>query len=323
MKLLTRKLIFSLKDPPSPSCHASTISLHGDRFYSAWFGGTREGADDVVIWLSEKEKDGENWSVPRMISSSRNIPHWNPVLFSFGGKLFLYYKKGFKIPEWRTFYKALENGVWSEERELVPGDTGGRGAAKNKPVQINGGLILAPASIEKADVPPGEIKWRSYIDVSRDGVNWETLEPIAADVNLIQPAIWETNEGAHAFMRSDAGAVYRSDSNVIGDDADNSITWSKAYRTALPNNNSGLDAVYTDGCLYAVYNPVGVNWGKRTPLVVSKSPDNGRTWTETLTLEDAEGEYSYPSVTEADGVLRIVYTYQRKGVAYAEIGIGE
>jgi predicted neuraminidase len=313
MKIITQKLIFDLNDQPTPSCHASTIALYQGDFYSAWFGGTNEGADDVVIWLSKKEKDGKLWDVPRIISSSKNIPHWNPVLFSFGGKLFLYYKKGFKIPTWQTFYKIFENDAWSNENELVPGDKSVRGTAKNKPVQLNSNLILAPASIEKEPEISEKLKWHSYIDISSDGVNWQAQELISADVNLIQPAIWETDGGVHAFMRSDAGAIYRSDS------VDGGKTWGKAYATALPNNNSGLDAVYAKGNLYVVYNPVSQNWGARTPLVISKSDDNGKTWAKSITLEDSEGEYSYPSVIEDNGFLHIVYTYQRKSVMYANI----
>ena len=87
MEIITKELIFALDKQPTPSCHASTIALYQGSFYSAWFGGTQEGADDVVIWLSRKEKDGSDWGVPQEISSSRNIPHWNPVLFAFDGKL--------------------------------------------------------------------------------------------------------------------------------------------------------------------------------------------------------------------------------------------
>ena len=317
MKILAQKLIFGLSNRPTPSCHASTIAFHEGDFYAAWFGGTQEGANDVAIWLSKKEKDGDNWSIPEMISSSKDIPHWNPVLFPLDGKLFLYYKKGFQTTAWQTFFKAFANGAWSEERELVPGDAGGRGAEKNKPAKINSGLILAPASLEKMPASPDEIKWRSYIDISHDGANWQAQEFIPADVNLIQPTIWQTSEGVHAFMRSDAGAVYRSDST------DGGFSWCKAYRTDLPNNNSGLDAVYAGGNLYLAYNPIGANWGARTPLVVSKSSDGGSTWPESVALEDAEGEYSYPSIIEAGGFLHIVYTYQRKSIAYAKIGIGE
>jgi len=324
MEIVKQNLIFEISDAPTLSCHASTIALHKNSLYAAWFGGTTEGADDVAVWLAKK--DGKKWDIPFKMSASEHIPHWNPVLFSLGNRLFLYYKKGETIPEWQTFYRVLENGVWSEETELVPGDKGGRGPVKNKPVKSRNGVIIAPASLEKSEeksenteTPPAgqssKNSWNVFADISTDGVSWQAQELIAADVNLIQPSIWETSEGLHAFMRSDVGAVYRSDST------DGGISWTAAYKTVLPNNNSGLDTVYAGGNLYVVYNPVIKNWGARTPLTVSKSEDNGKTWTEMLTLENAEGEYSYPSVIEADGFLHIVYTYNRKSIMYVKVKI--
>lgn len=41
-----------------------------------------------------------------------------------------------------------------------------------------------------------------------------------------------------------------------------------------------------DGRLVAAYNPVPVNWGPRTPLVLSISADNGVTWRLWTMLED-------------------------------------
>ncbi|MCL1793492.1 MAG: exo-alpha-sialidase [Oscillospiraceae bacterium] len=317
MEIISQKPIFETSNAPTLSCHASTIAEHGGVLYAAWFGGSREGADDVGIWLSKKDSGEKSaWAVPVRLSADQNVPHWNPVLFSLGHRLFLYYKKGKKITSWQTFFRILENGAWSNETELVKGDSGGRGPVKNKPVRTKNALILAPASIEEDEsAKRSKNKWNAFIDISDDGLAWTARPLIAADANLIQPSIWESESGAHAFMRSDAGAVYRSDS------ADGGLTWGKAYKTAIPNNNSGLDAVYSEGNLYLAYNPVGENWGARTPLALSKSEDNGANWVKTLNLESSEGEYSYPSMIEAGGFLHVVYTYNRKSVMYAKISM--
>jgi predicted neuraminidase len=50
----------------------------------------------------------------------------------------------------------------------------------------------------------------------------------------------------------------------------------------------------------------------RTPLSVLVSEDNGATWPQRLDLETQPGEYSYPSVIQAeDGRVHVVATHQR------------
>lgn len=94
-----------------------------------------------------------------------------------------------------------------------------------------------------------------------------------------------------------------------------------AYRTKLPNNNSGIDLVGVEnGKLYLVCNPVKKNWGSRSPLDLLVSEDGGKTFTRLLRLEDREGgEFSYPAITERDGILHITYTYDREHIAYRQI----
>ena len=312
MTLQTKEQIFPLDHSPTPECHAATIAQFEGALYAAWFGGTKEGHSDVDIWLSMR--DGDTWTKP-MCMAGGSTPYWNPVLFPFGDSLFLYFKKGKKIPRWYTCYRVLRHGEWSALRSLVPGDHGGRGPVKNKPVLLHNGTICAPASLELADEPTTGQRWRSFVDMSSDGLSWQAQQSIPADVNLIQPTLWESDAGLHALLRSDAGAIYRSDST------DGGRGWCKAYATSLPNNNSGIDATYRDGKLYVIYNPVSKNWGPRTPLVVSMSEDNGATWCETIPLEDAPGEYSYPAIIAADGALLVVYTHKRKGIAYVKLAI--
>ncbi|MBQ4044310.1 MAG: exo-alpha-sialidase [Clostridia bacterium] len=298
---------------PIPSCHASTLTFAPDgTLLTAFFGGTKENADDVEIYLCRRTDSG--WSEPQRMSVPSGDPTWNPVLFTDGDAVHLWYKRFRPIARWRTFTRILRDGVWSEERELIPEDrSGGRGPVKNKPIRLSDGTILAGASHESED---GKT-WRAFADLSRDGgKTWTRTDyvPAPAGVKLIQPAVWQSEEGVHMLLRSDAGFIYRSDS------ADGGQNWCRAYPTDLPNNNSGLDAVrMSDGTLALVCNPVAANWGARTPLTLFLSRDNGRTWERAADLETEPGEYSYPAVISRDGELHITYTYRRKTVAYCRV----
>ncbi len=319
IKNAVKEFIFE-KNAKAPSCHASTVlPLDNGIVLAAWFGGAREGDTSVEIWLSKRDINN-NWSKPIRISEGDKIPHWNPVLYKqANGSIILYYKYGEKISDWITKYIVSDdNGeTWSKPEILVPDDTsGGRGPVKNKCLKLKNGTLLAPASTEKDN------KWIPFIDVSTDdGITWEARPYMerpkykGAYVGLIQPTLWESVNGkVHCLMRSNKGAIYRSDSD------DNGYTWTKPYRTKLPNNNSGIDCVKdASDRLWLIYNPVNINWGVRHPLSLAYSKDNGRHFKEVLIPEPGNGEFSYPAITAVENTLYITYTYKRKQIVFWKI----
>lgn len=92
---------------------------------------------------------------------------------------------------------------------------------------------------------------------------------------------------------------------------------------SLPHEDAerGIDLVLAgNGKIYLVCNPVKKNWGGRSPLDLLVSEDGGETFNLLMRLEDREGgEFSYPAITERDGILHITYTYDREHIAYRQI----
>src|SRR5690606_16289924 len=131
-------------------------------------------------------------------------------------------------------------------------------------------------------------EWEAFVDWSDDeGVNWMSSVYIQSDIErkknkgLIQPTLWESEPGkVHMLLRSTEGYIYRSDSEDFGS------TWSKAYKTALPNPNSAIDLTKLEnGNLALLYNPDDKNWGDRSTLLLAFSTDNGKTWSEEILIE--------------------------------------
>jgi len=324
----TKEFIFK-DDRDFEICHASTlVRLENGDILAAWFGGSWEGNPDVAIWMARRT--GSGWQQPFVAADHRCVPQWNPILFRCkNGRILLFYKDGKTVPQWTTMVKHSDDDgkTFSEPEQLVHGEWLDRGPAKNKCIQLSDGSIAAPGSTERDDA---EI-WDSFIDISRDGgESWELgpFIPIrrfcahtrhfayhpkrCLGKGLIQPTLWESEPGhIHAFMRSTDAAIFRSDS------FDGGKTWCCAYNTGLPNNNSGIDLVKTAGGeLLLVSNPVGRDWGARTPLVVSCSSDNGKNWKDILTLENESGEYSYPAIISEGNEVFITYTWQRERIAF-------
>ncbi|MBQ3289625.1 MAG: exo-alpha-sialidase [Kiritimatiellae bacterium] len=311
--------------------HASTVlPLKGQGEYLVcWFQGTKEGEPDVAIWGSRRI--GGTWEKTRQIAKVRDAAHWNPVLFrGRDGRIVLFFKVGKPIGDWQTYVTESrdEGQTWSAPKELVLGDvSGGRGPVKNKCLRLKSGRLLAPASRERGP-------WRAFVDISDDdGRTWRAApEMRVPDLKLktgkpfgvIQPTLWQSADGrVHAFLRSNAGRIFRSDSSDDGE------TWSEVADTGLPNNNSGIDLVRaSDGRLYMAMNVSDVDWGPRTRLDLRVSADDGATWKPFRTLISRvpgrgawDGdEYSYPAIIEPrPGIVAITYTFNRKTIRFVEI----
>lgn len=310
-------------DPsPTRSCHASTIvELKGASLLAAWFGGKDEGTPDVAIWSARRE--GGRWQKPTELAREPNIATYNPVLFHSGdGVLWLYYKFGPDPLEWSAArrFSRDEGRSWSPVEHLPAGIYG---PIREKPLVRPDGVILSGTSVESYH------SWASWIERSTDnGKTWTrhgpiTTKPAATDGSdkgrhgIIQPVVVPM-EGQHyrLFARAtkDIGRICAADS------FDGGLTWTFAHPTALPNPNSGIDAVrLRDGRLVMIYNDSSL---LRTPLNLAVSTD-GETWRNFETLEDAPGEYSYPALIQlSSGGLAMTYTWNRKKIRFVQLPAG-
>jgi predicted neuraminidase len=312
---------FIYESAPYPQCHASTIAQTSPRqLVAAWFGGTRERNPDVGIWVSRHEngKWTESVEVANGVQAdgSPRLPTWNPVLFQApdGGPLFLFYKVGPSPSQWWGMVKTSDDGgkSWSEARRLPDGILG---PVKNKPVVLKDGSWLSPSSME------GSGGWQVHFERSTDGgKTWQIIGPVAKgpELEAIQPSVLFHKDGSlQALCRSKQGVVAQTWSK------DDGKTWTPLTAAALPNPNSGTDAVtLADGRQLIVYNHSAHRpneaKGNRYPIDVAVS-DDGLTWRHVVTL-DAEPKgsgYAYPAVIQtSDGLVHITYTWDRKRIKH-------
>lgn len=303
-----------------PESHAATIAETPKGLITSWFGGTKEGNKDVCIWTS-RLVNGE-WTAPvkvadGVLNDSSRYPCYNPVFYQVpNGDLLLFYKIGSRVATWKGYMKrSKDHGLTWGEREDLP--EGFLGPVKNKPILIGNELFCASSTEGNG--------WKVHFEVTSDwGKTWRKIGPIndGKTINAIQPSILTYKDGRlQVLCRSKNRSVIESWS------ADGGKIWSPVAATALPNNNSGTDAVtLQDGRQLIVYNHVKPaeslpnGKGARTPLNVAISED-GKSWSAALVLEDSPiSQYSYPSVIQsADGMVHIVYTWRRERIKYVQV----
>ena len=318
---------FLYKKAGFPSCHSATIiELDNGDLLCTYFGGTYERHPDVEIRLSRKKKGGE-WSAPVSVANGvqavgKRVPTWNPVLFQpAGGDLMLFYKVGPSPKEWWGEVKiSKDNGyTWSKARRLE-----GKilGPVKNKPIQLANEVILSGSSSEANG-------WQAHIERSTDGgKTWSFIGPLndGKKMRAIQPALLTHANGSLQMLcrTSNSNSEYISEtwSN------DEGLTWSEMTATALPNNNSGIDAVtLKDGRHLLIYNHAtrnqkGMGHKGRGVINLAVSKD-GKSWEAALVLDyidQPEKQYSYPSIIQtSDGLVHIVYTWHRERIKHVVV----
>ena len=308
---------FVYESAPFASAHASTIVETGNDLVAAWFGGTREGAADVGIWLSRRTTAG--WTPPIEVATGlqpdgTRYPCWNPVLFEVGaGDLRLFYKVG-PSPQrwWGMELRSGDSGrTWMSPQRLPDGILG---PIKNKPLRLADGTLISPSSTESPDRPS---TWRVHFERSADGGRtWTTAAPAPSGsgsaIEAIQPSLLVDRRGRlQAVGRTRSQRIFQTWSD------DGGRTWTALSLGPLPNPNSGIDAVtLADGRHLIVYNHTEKG---RSPLNVAVSKD-GVLWEAAVVLEAEPGEFSYPAVIQSrDGLAHVTYTWKRQRIRHVVI----
>ena len=291
---------------------------------AAWFGGTKEGNEDVGIWTSYH--DGQRWSGPVQVADGvqhdgLRYPCWNPVLYQPPGDAptLLFFKVGPSPREWwGEMMVSYDRGRTFVERRRLP--EGIDGPVRCKPILLDDGRTLLCGSSTEYD------GWRVHFESvglvdGMPGGTWNRVGPIndASEFNAIQPTFLVHPDGRlQVLCRTKEGVIASSDS------IDHGRTWSTMKATDLPNPNSGIEAVtLADGRHLLVYNPLGsgkTGWGRRSVLSLAIS-DDGSHWTTVGDLErEKEGEFSYPAmIQDKDGKVHISYTWNRRRIKHVII----
>lgn len=304
------------------SAHAASLSqLPDGRIAAAWFAGSKEGAEDVAIWFSTRNKAG--WTQPTPIANRETTAGGtfahvrkigNPALYSEGNWLHLWYVS-VGIGGWAG--SSINHSVstdggqsWFKPSKLQTSPFGNISTlVRSNPIPLANGDIGLPVYHEFI------AKHGEWLRISATGQILDKVR-MTHPVRTLQPAI-AVLDAQHAIAAlRDAGPAPGKVQISTTQDAGQS--WQAGEALSAPNPNSSVAiARLNSGRLLLASNPQD----SRNALLLWISSDSGKTWQASRTVEtaaDGAAEFSYPALLVArDGLIHLAYTWRRQGIKHA------
>lgn len=318
------ELHFIQKEGGPPAVHAATITrLHDGRMLAAWFGGTREGAGDVRIFMSSFAPETREWAAPIVIATREQTTSelnryiaklGNPILFADSRKrVWLFYVTvsvgGWSGSSITQRYSDDDGATWSAAQRLVTTPfLNVSTLVKGCPIECESGHLLLPVYHEFVR------KFGEALVIGPDG-NLGSKIRLTAEQGAIQPWIVPINgQTAHAFYRQSEyhqrSVLTNRLNNVFASEC------GPVSITNIPNPDAAIAVVRRpDGDFLMACNPIESG---RHKLSLATSID-GLVWNVIRDVEASASpdEFSYPYLIQAArGEYHLVYTWNRSKIRH-------
>lgn len=263
-------------------------------------GGPTEPHDENVALVTRSDDDGDTWSAPEVLFRHPVRGVWVTELFTDAGDPCAFVhtlEAASHYCDLHTFRSFSRDGglTWSEPATL-PGGAGH--------VSVRQGLVLADGTwlfpVYWQEVVDG-FAWQRPVDsAARKKRAWRFRCGVLRSENagksftlhgwLGHPdyQLWEPNvallgDGSLMMLMRvsgvEPGVLWRSDST------DGGRSWSRPHPTDIPNPSTKLTLLAHEGAVILLNNPAP-EIGRRKPLSLWVSRDDGATWPTRLVLAD-------------------------------------
>ena len=274
--------------------------------YSHYFGS--EGGDHSPAYLAGRfSKDGgKTWSTEdvKIVDQEGTL---NVMSVSFlrmqNGEIAMFYLKKNSVTDCIPMvrFSKDEANTWSDPLPCITDKAGYFVLNNSRVIQLKNGRIIMAVNLHKtpkeSHLNAGSL-WSYYSD--DNGRSWKSgMEVSNPDKFLTQePGIIELKNGdVFMIIRSNAGVQCSSVSKDKGE------TWSPVEPSNIksPLSPASIKRIPSTGDLLMVWNNNGGEdlsiKGKRTPLTVAISKDEGKTWEKIKNIEvDPDGWYCYIAI---------------------------
>lgn len=323
--IATMTMAYACEDCLVPSVHGANVveKLDGG-LLATWFGGSREGGKDVVLWGADFSPVTQSWSKPRhIIGPAETQTALGRYIKTVGNSVLVRGERG----ELGLYYVSVSVGGWAgSSLNLVfsqdDGKTWGTPRRLVTSPFFNISTLNKSAAVHYSDGTTGLPIYHEFIGKFAELLHLDKAGVVLNKTRItharhsIQPLVLPLEaQQAVALMRDTGpspGHVLVSHSEDAGQH------WSADEKLQLPNPDSAVAGLRRpDGSLLLVYNDVEAG---RSSLALAVSRDQGQSWNTVKHFEqdnDGEGEFSYPYLIRAgNGSMHLLYTWNRKRIRH-------
>ncbi len=297
---------------------ASLARLPNGELLCVWFGGSKEGAPDVVLFQSHFRNG--RWDEPKILISPQAAGEAEGQYIRRVGNTSLYRDSRGRI---HLFFVSASFGGWacSSINHMISTDGGVTWSkprrvlttpffnlstlVRHSPIGLADGGFLLPAYFELTNKFPELLRFDadgSFLGKVRMDGQHGSLQPCLVPLD---------DKHAFAFLRN---RCLEPEQLLLQKTDDGGLMWTKPAPLLLPNFDTPVAAVrLSDGSFLIAYNPTH----KREVIRLATSPD-GVNWTDRLALDgdgpqpaDGVDMYCYPTMLVDGDTVDLVYTYRR------------
>lgn len=295
--------------------------------YTRFTGGRSDhAAADLVMRTSQD--NGDHWSEAQIVvgqAGGLNVMSVS-LLRLAGGEIALFYLRKTSKEDCRPLMRLStdEAKTWSEPTICIPDEVGYYVLNNDRAVQLKSGRLVLPVAWHQG---PGKARDSAGVIMcylSDDhGKSWRRskdsfkgYDPSGQRIIVQEPGVVELADGRlMMYIRTNA------DSQYICHSRDGGETWSKARPSDLasPLSPASIQRLPWTGDLLCVWNDHSGRHrypkGRRTPLCLAISQDEGKTWNESRIIEaDPDGWYCYTAITFVKDRMLLAYCAGDKDV---------
>lgn len=278
--------------------------------YTRFRGGSGDhAAADLAMRISDDH--GRNWSEDRIVvqrSGGLNVMSVS-LLRLASGQIALFYLRKTSKEDCRPLMciSSDEAETWSQPTVCITDKVGYYVLNNDRAVQLRAGRLVLPVAWHQG---PGRARDTAGVIMcylsDDNGKTWRRSKdsfkgyaPNGQRITVQEPGIVELKGGQlMMFIRTNTGNQYICHSQDGGE------TWSKAQPSNLasPLSPASIEHIPWTNDLLCVWNDhSGIHKypaGRRTPLCLAISQDEGKTWSRSRIIEDnPDGWYCYTAVT--------------------------